>query len=141
MTWYAVPYSYVTSPDSYLTLYAGRVNQREMWGYKPGQLRYESFRARRYTPTVPPQRTGDFGGPYAFYKLCDISLMFRYSRAEATAPPTPSNPSHVVDGFNAPPWLKNKKFYYMVAKSLTEAEQIPIHLSFAAELLFSDPDV
>lgn len=145
LTWYNVPYSYVSSVNSYLTKYIGYVNQFQfLFRYDPGTLLYTGFTARRYTPPVPKYDSID--DKYIIEKVCDITMKFEYtSRSVESTTATISNPNWIAGGHNCLPWMKNRKYYYATTAEIgtdgNPAKWIPLYLSVPFEILFQNPDV
>lgn len=158
VTWYQVPEYYITSPLSYINMYKGRINQLPwlLWG--PGQIRYDDYTTKRYTPPSPIL-AASWGTGYLFpQKLVDITFQFAVTARNATAQPftespvgqDPANLSYVAGGWNAQPWLTTRQFYYTVSvppgsgsgPTSPASGMVPAWLSFAGpQLLFTDPTI
>jgi hypothetical protein len=161
--WYQVPYRYISSINSHLLRWKGRVNQGlfKMQGHRfePGQLLYQNFTHARYTP--PVQALDQFEpGLFAVGKLVDIELTFLHTSRVGTDVPTPANLSWIAAGHNLFPRLGGPPgFYYVTTVAVdpaagpatpaaskiaydaaNPAKWPPMFLSFPVELLFTDPD-
>jgi len=142
--WFQVPYRYVTSANSYITKWVGRINQNAWYNWKPGQLLYLSYSPKRYSPPIPLEDDFWEGSFLTTQKLCNIEFTFLYTNRPATAlAAAPTNRHYVQAGHNLLPWFQTRKFYY--AKSVASTAlgipgDIPANLSFPIELLFTDPD-
>lgn len=143
--WVGVPLRYVTSANSYITRWRGRINQKAWTGpagpMGAGSLLYLAYTPRKYTP--PIQATDElFPGIFSTEKLCNIEMTFLYtSRTLATGetPNTPPNNGHyVVGGHNLLPH-NDKLFHYAVVAPVA-VNSVPTWLSFPIELMFTDPD-
>jgi hypothetical protein len=141
--WYGVPYRYMSSPNSYITRWTGRINQNA-WGttYPSGSLLYHSFKPTLYTPPVQKEVTDMYSGQSVFSteKLMNLELEFIWTTRTTSDPPTgptSGNLNYVIYGHNALPWHADRLFHY--AESAV-APNPPSFLSFPIEVLFSDPD-
>jgi len=161
ITWYQVPYSYITSPNSYLERYKGRINQNGWWRWRPGKLLYINYNPIRYqqpNPNMgfiksinPIQGNSDphdangnpvpsVGTAKSFLQTCDIELEFILT-SRILAPgdqPSPTNKNAVAAGHNLLPWGTDRKFHY--AETIG-GQAVPLWGSFPAEILFTDPDL
>ena len=155
--WYQVPYRFITSDNSYLTRWLGRINQKDFpkaangnfQQFGPGELLYISYSpAKIYNPPVPGD--GLFPGSFATDKLCDIELTFIYTnRVGTNLPMAPSSGegNFIIAGHNLKPWWVTRKFYYSESGPFTNTPCVantirtPSYLSFPMDLLFFDPDV
>lgn len=141
ITWYAVPYRFVTSPNSVLAFYLGRINQGDWYNWKKGELLYVGFNPKRYTP--PIQDIALFNNVPSTEKLCNLELVFIHTHRElGIAPSTTPPPQFVVGGHNLLPWMPTRKFYYATTRQTTVPPDpgTPSFLSFPIEQLFTDPD-
>jgi hypothetical protein len=140
--WFAIPFRYVESSNSYLANYANRVNQFDFWQWPAGSLLYRSFSIlRKWTPIVPD--TNPVFGTTAFTpdKLCDVELLWEFtSRKLAAPPPAPANGNWVQAGHNLMPNYADRGFYYVSTDNPNPALQVPLFLSVPFQLLFTDPD-
>jgi hypothetical protein len=161
--WYQVPYRYISSINSHLLRWKGRVNQGQfvMQGhtFAPGQLLYQNFTHARYTPPVPTMVEVE-ADLFMTGKLVDIELTFLHTSRVGTDVPTPSNLSWIAGGHNLFPRLGAPQgFYYVTVPAVNPAATVdtpaatrdaydaahpekwaPMFLSFPVELLFTDPD-
>ncbi len=162
ITWYQVPYRYVTSPNSYLEKYKGRINQNGWWRWQPGALLFINYNPIRYQQPNP-NSVGAYsinpssvaGGPLnpnpsptkypndSWAQTCDIEMDFiltrRYLQTGEIAIGSKGN--SVVGGHNLLPWGQDRNFHY--AETLDPAglgRNYPFWLSAPFEILFSDPD-
>lgn len=135
--WYQIPFSYVDSTNSYLTDYIGYINQNAWYGWPAGSLLYTGATVVRYTPPVPDVVPGFAGVSFSTEKLCDVELVFEYTKREAEYTPTLSNPNWIVGGHNLQPRFTDRKFYYV--KSNADGQSLFPSVPF--DLLFHDPDV
>lgn len=145
--WYEVPFDYIDDENSYLTDHIGKVNQLDWYGFPAGSLLYSGCTvSRRYTPPFP-EKTAWYGSvAYSTAKLCDVELLFEYTRREAgLTPPTPESENWVAAGWNLQPWLTTRKFYYATSEDPDDREDeeawVPTYLSVPFQLLFTDPDI
>lgn len=149
VTWFYVPQRYLTSPTSYLLKYKGYINQcvdpsNTTFGlYNPGQLLYAGCSASEaYTPPFPTVET--IFGTSQYAKFVDLKLTFLLTNRTATTAPTPSNNNFIVNGWNAQPWFKTSKYYYVTVRATAGTDatsDLPYFLSVPMEILFFDPDV
>lgn len=143
--WHQVPYRYVTSSNSYIVKYIGRINQGQWYGYPTGSLLYTAVSVDRYTPPIP-ERDAILGNSYfSLERYCDIEFQFDYSPRTQSSVPTPTNANWIASGHNLLPWLTDRSFYYAISPGKAdpndETKWVPRYLSFPFDLLFSDPDV
>jgi hypothetical protein len=148
VTWHQVPYGYVYSQSSYLTKYLGHVNQNSFLSYPAGSLLYDSFQAKRYTPPFPRVASQDWSTYVTAEKLCNVELLFVYTKRTApvgytpkTVPGAATRNDWIAGGHNLLPWLGDstggaRGFYYVEGP-----DGHPVYPSAPFELMFSDPDV
>lgn len=144
--WIGVPLRYVLSTNSYLNKFRGRINQNAWAGsagtgtsFPAGSLLYWDYQPRIYLPPAPV--TYSWAGAFLdFTRLCDIELTFMYTTRNITLAPTTSNANFVPAGWNALPYLPQRKFYYAYNTDLAGTTKYPQFYSFPVEILFSDPD-
>jgi hypothetical protein len=138
MTWYQVPYRYITSSNSYIRRFRNRINQFDWYGYPPGSLLYAGYTVKFYSPPlagIDPNWGG--AGVTSTAKLCDVTFEFILTRRTiAVAVPAPANGNHIALGHNLLPRIQNRKYYYVVSSP----GLVPSYLSYPAESLFLDPD-
>ena len=142
LKWWQVPLRYLTSSNSYITQYKGRINQFA-WGgpvggniFAKGSLLYLSFKPTIYTP--PLQQSVNVFNSATYERMCDIEFDFLWTTRTGTAlPANPTNQNYIVGGHNLLPYPVNRSFYYSVSN---DAQQVPSWISFPVELLFKDPD-
>jgi hypothetical protein len=140
--WVQVPASVVDSANSYLMDYQGYINQLDWDGWPAGSLLYDRIgNVKRYTPPYPAEVVGPGGVGFSVERLCDVELIFKYTKRNVQSPPTPANPNWIAAGHNCPPWLVDRKFYYVQNSTSDTENQAPTFLSIPFSLLFSDPDV
>lgn len=150
LTWYQIPFRYLTSLNSYLAKYKGRVNQNAWNGpfgpvvnpgdtgyFPPGSLLYLTYKPTIYTP--PLQAANNvFNNTTGYERMCDIEVDFLWTSRQGTSlPADPNNQNYVVDGHNLQPFPPARVFYYATS---TDGKAVPAWLSFPIELLFTDPD-
>lgn len=168
--WYAVPFRYITSPNSYIAPtpnrnWRGRINQNPFMFWPAGSLLYMGYSVTKYTPPTMdigtytaylPAVSGDTLNPDAtgpvinYERLCDITLTFlhtnRYQAGSLGADIT--NKNYVAKGHNLLPLLNDGSFRYATRTPLNpdgtvgtpSVQNPPAWLSFPAEVLFTDPD-
>ncbi len=146
--WYKVPYRYIISPRSYLNKYKGYINQinnargNTFGTYTGGQLLYVGYKPSE--PYTMPYPTVEWiFGVNQYAKYGDIELNFLCTNRTSTSPPTPSNLNYLTSGWNAQPWFKDQKYYYVATRTTpgTDAtSDTPPYLSVPFEILFTDPD-
>lgn len=142
MRWYQVPERYVSSRNSNLKKYIGRVNQTGFDQWEAGELLYLGYTQRRYTPPIPDRVANNNDNTiFTAEKLVDLELTFEETVRTIGSAWTPSNASWVAGGHNLQPFLRDQKFYFAGRKSSTASERLPTFLSFQIGLLFTDPDV
>lgn len=154
LSWYQVPYRYITSPKSFLKKYRGRVNQTEFFNWLPGELLYLGYKTpRRYTPPVPhldqlPDADDPFEGLGVFstQKFVDIELKFLGTKRQyAPAKPyVPTNKNFLASGHNVLPWAADRSFHYCTsynrADENNQNQWVPSWLSAPFQILQTDPD-
>lgn len=140
--WYQVPYSYITSDNSYLKAGLNRINQLDWYGYAAGTLLFVGMDQTRYTPPNPEYDTWFDTATFSTEKLVDITMTFvRFNPPELTADempdPMPTLGCDVVGGHNLLPYLAGGtgKFYYG-----TNPDGRPLNRSYPFQLLFCNPD-
>ena len=149
MRWYQVPERYVSSRNSNLKKYGGRVNQVAWDQWEAGELLYKGYRQKRYTP---PVLWSNLPGPndatiFGVEKLVDLEIVFEETARTIGKAYTPSNNNWVANGHNLQPYLPDYKFYYSGRSTADDivstpgAKRYPTFLSFEIGLLFTDPDV
>lgn len=151
LTWYHVPFRYITSKTSYLNRYRGRVNQRAFFEdqdgemlFQPGELLYLGFTPKIYTS--PLLQYVDIGGSSSPARFCNIEMLFLYTNRVGVNLPTASTttalPSvnYIAAGHNLQPYFPHRKFYYTVFNDTNNATKAPYWKSFPVEVLFTDPD-
>jgi len=148
LTWYEVPYSFVTSANSFFRKYQGRINYQSFLGWPAGSLLYVTIQARPYMQPIPLVPPG--GGAARPVALCDIDvIMMETSRTIApgdAAQPAPAPGGRltnwVVGGWNLQLWWRDRQFHYCHQGKSTDplSSQIPLFRSVPLQLLFSDPD-
>jgi hypothetical protein len=153
VTWYQVPYRYVTSPNSFFRQYLGRVNQKQWLNFYPGEMLYLNYTPIIYQPPNPDQ-VGWFAGIFSQEKWCDVELTFLVTTREGRKLPqgvnipghpelSDINPNWVIDGHNLQPWLgaPGDFFYATVSNVAGQTAGRPLWLSGPIpEILFTDPD-
>jgi|HubBroStandDraft_4_1064222.scaffolds.fasta_scaffold00029_60 hypothetical protein len=153
--WYAVPYRFITDPNSYITRMLGRINQMSWYNWQPGQLLYLGFNPKKFTPPVVQTRLfqappGGSNNPVALPDLlCNIEftflLTYRVGTGDIGPFPNPNNKNWIAVGHNLQPWYGDRAFHY----SSSDANfygvqqgisgQYPKWLSAPFALLFQDP--
>lgn len=153
ITWFGVPYRYVTSSKSYLSRWLGRINQSDWWYWKKGQLLYigwNPFKFNTLAPEEVPENAGAPGGGVAGNpagliapnKLCNIEFTFLLTnRTASDLPAAPTNKSYIQAGWNLQPWFTDRRYHYCSSNAKGGLiPNVPSFLSFPIELLFYDPD-
>lgn len=164
LKWDQIPYRYVTSANSYIKKYRGRVNQEKFMNWNPGELLYLGFKiARRYTPPVPrlvaiEDVGGALGDPFAgggvfsTEKFVDLELNFLETTRKAsgvTYNPAAFNRNWVNAGMNLEALSADRKFHYATsykrggfagADAANQNFWTPSWLSVPHQVLFFDPD-
>lgn len=144
MTWFQVPYRYLTSERSVLASFAGHVNQFDWNGFSAGSLLYNGCGTSRiYTRTFPAFEEGS--GAYSPDLMADFVLNFEHVVREAgSTPPTPANANWVAAGHNLQPWFGDRKFYYATSfdpsNPADTSKWYPAYFSKPFEMLFTDPE-
>lgn len=148
VVWHAVPYRYVSSPDSFLKRYANRVNQNQWvfqgYTFEPGQLLYLGFKYKRWQAPFPlPDE--EFAGRFALEKWVDVTMTFAFCDREALSRPDLPNPNWIPQHHNALPSFFDRDFHYVCSfrkDAPTDRNYWrPIYESAELRLLFMDPDV
>lgn len=143
-TWHQVPYAFVSTPDSYIRRYPGRVNQFPFLWWLPGELLYEGYNAKISTPPFP-DATLRPGAPVSSFDLvCDIEFTFSETVREKTGDYNPLRNGWIANGHNLMPWVNGGRgFVYSVTPypDLPNDQDgwIPTFESFPFELLWSNP--
>lgn len=144
--WRQVPYSFLTSQNSFIKAAQGSINQQTFYIWPPGTLLLMAAQPLSvYTPPVPDM--GQWGNKLVVCnnKLMDLELTFSYFDPGALTgtkvPSTLTNNSHIAAGHNLLPWLMSGggNFYY--AKGGAAVNYEPTYPSYPFELIFRDPDV
>jgi hypothetical protein len=135
--WYEVPYRFVTSANSYLTRWRGRINQNAWRGYPAGSLLYDGFTANDYCSPFPSIDALGLDARLGVEFLCDVVLKFVHTTRKITGSPNaaPSNGNYIAAGHNLLPYFPLQTFLYAMSSS-----GVPSFLSFPLDLLFTDPD-
>jgi hypothetical protein len=154
LTWFNVPYRYLTSGNSYITGDLGRrpwfgcVNQNPLTllgvTYPPGSLLYLNWKPvqSRYGRAIDALLTQDGVEGYGVEKFIDIQLDFAVTWRTVPAgdlaalPNVPAAANYVRAGWNLQPWLVDRRFHYAQANG---TPFMPSHHSAPLELLFTDP--
>lgn len=139
--WYQVPFRYITSPNSFLNQWVGRINQTAWYFglFPPGSLLYKGYTYKIYTPPVPGLSPFIATTFTSSPKLVDIQLRFAYTTRTSTFAPSPSNANFIAAGWNLMPWWGDLGFHYCtIGKSGGNGR--PQYLSFVPDFLFGDPD-
>lgn len=134
--WIQVPFSYLDSSSSYLTRYAGYINQQDWYGWPAGSLLYRGCTARRYVPPVPARLVENGATTFSIAKLCDIEMIFDFTERTIGSAATAAASNYIAAGHNLMPWIQDRKFYYVISNS----SNAPTYLSVPFQLLFQDPD-
>ncbi len=155
-TWFNVPFDpYISSPNSYLKRFRGRINQTlwQFWG--PGELLYLGYSLRRYTP--PVQKIVLINNPnggadkaiFSAQKYCDITLSFleTYRPTDDQFVPAAKNwvgGKNTASHNNLPICIDRNYFHYAAMKDKTTPGDPflyqPSWDSFPIQLLFQNPD-
>ncbi len=154
--WYQVPFSYISSTNSYIQAFRGYINQLDWYLWKAGELLYLDFRIKRYTPPAPalqllgnpfdpPPPAGVVKSTYSTEKFVDIEFDFlQTNRTTSDNQYTPFNTNWIVKGHNLMPYWLDRKFHYAttydIAAPFNEAKWLPSWLSVPFSLLFTNPD-
>jgi hypothetical protein len=166
ITWYMVPYTFISSPDSFILEGIGHINQNPWCDWDKGQLLLEGIQIVRYTPIVPQMALWPVAtNAYANNKYCNISFfMTLVNRPFATIsdggdgtrlaiPNDPVLPPWADDAaaiqivqrhHNLVPWGHCLyQFFYAKLQNIADyegAQGLPVYPSFPFELLFTNPD-
>ena len=136
MTWHQVPYRYFSSPNSWLRLLRGYINQFAWYDWEAGELLYLSCNPIRYTPPIL-QPIQWIEGTTTVEKWATMELTFLSTRRVGQdLPASAPSANYIIGGHNLLPWHGNRKFYY--TKSNTTSA--PSFYSAPFELLWTDPD-
>ena len=153
VTWYQVPLRLVTSANSFLVRFLGRVNQNPVvlpYGLtcSPGQMLYLNFGIKPYTP--PVQNVVALGTGYnvvSTEKFVNIEMHFLYTNRSNISPPAsaPTNKNFVYQGGHN--CLVGPDFQprYAITTSnppvyVPPYPNQPAWLSGPLEVLWTDPD-
>lgn len=145
--WYAVPYSYVLSQDSFFDQYAFRINQIEWMGYPPGSLLYTNVVVNRvYAPPVPDVEPWFDSTVPSAELLCDLTINLLHTRRAVPSPHEFSNGNWLGVGWNTEPFVQTPGEFHTVSSVSGNPDddpdkQRPKFLSFPIQKLFQDPDV
>jgi hypothetical protein len=140
--WMMVPWSFVTSANSWITNRVAHVNQLQFMTWPAGSLLYVGAAIKRYTPIFPSvvATTGDTVS-FSLDKLCDIEFRFLYTkRTRAADPATLTNNNWVAQGHNLQPWYGDNG-YYMAQTLKAGVKGPPTYPSFPFQLLLTNPDL
>lgn len=162
-TLFAIPFRWLTSPNSYIRRLRGLVNQFAWWegttqgtyDFPAGSLLYMTFKPSIFSAPTQTPVAWNWAGVQSLPKLCNVDLVFLRTERYAKDPPTPTNSNFIVNGFNAQPWLGGcqpgatvgtntplpggRLFYY--ATDSGTAGGTPSFISAPIpHLLFQDPD-
>lgn len=165
--WYAVPFRYITSPNSYIRRYRGHINQFDFWetptvAGKPGDVSYVFpkgtllYLSYKYTPFNPPIPQSSAWVPTlpntaVPAKLVNIEFTcLNTIRFTSGVPVVPYNPNWITAGHNLlPSFSGNRDFHYATCfgfqvaflnDQLNPSGWVPSFKSFPFELCFFDPD-
>ncbi len=168
MKWHQVPYSYITSPRSFISNCPhGVLNQFDFYDakgdgdckWKAGALRYGGVTVEDYRPPIPPEITNLLGMNLGTddNKLVDITFTFYETNRQRLADRLPSpesvgagvNKNWLIKGWNLQPYLNkpNRYFYsHTIAQGVSDdpadkTKWYPHHFSFPFELFFMDPEL
>ena len=139
--WYEVPYSFVTSKNSYFDLYGGRINQTEFYGYPAGSLLMKTPARVLRTYTKPFPEFVPWNGAFlpTQQKLCDLEfemIFVNRTLAQAYTPGAGETANGIVGGHNLVACHIDNKFYY----GLNSQTKRPIYPSVPFEIFFRNPD-
>lgn len=138
--WYQVPFSFITSGNSYFDQYAGRVNQYDFYGYPKGTLLMNNVEVLKvYTQPFP--QFVEYNGAFlpTQQKLCDLQLNCTFRDpplAQAYTPGGTESKNNIVAGHNLIPCHIDNKFYY----GTNENNKLAIYPSVPFEIFFRNPD-
>lgn len=150
VTWHYVPLSLIEDDKSAIIKYLGRINQTDWvtpWRtYPAASLLYVGVEAHRYMPYLPTGKISVLGTLDLDHEyVCDITFVFDYTvrKAEPVSAAI-LNGNWLVDGWNAKPWVNDKKFYYVTSTDgapvdVDFSKWTPSYLSFLVQHLFTDP--
>ncbi len=163
-TWYQVPFSYISSTNSYINSFRGKINQINWFNWAAGELLYLDYRIKRYTPPVPALQILDNpfneqpppvppllpGKTFSTAKLVDVEFSFLDTVRTTNDTYVPANNNWIVKGHNLLPyWIDRKYFHYAttfnkadgaVPAGSDQAQWYPSWLSVPFSLLFTNPD-
>ncbi len=155
--WYQVPFTYISSTNSYINAFRGKINQLDWFNWSAGELLYLDYRIKRYTPPVPaldqvPNPFAEDPGNKTFStaKLVDVEFSFLDTVRTTNDTYTPANRNWIVKGHNLLPyWIDRKNFHYATTFNKADGaapagsdqtQWYPSWLSVPFSLLFTNPD-
>lgn len=143
--WHRVPYRYVSSRDSWMRRFKGRINQDDWGSWKAGELLYLDAKVHRYLPAIPTfYQNGSNTYSPLLGALCDVEFLFELREWENADAPTMTNASFIeTRGHNLERWFMNPGKAYLSVSGDPDnpPEWVPKYFSFPIARLFSDPDV
>ncbi len=149
--WYQVPFSYISSTNSYIQAFRGRINQLNWFNWPAGSLLYLDFRIKRYTPPTPalivqanPFAQAGAKNTFSTDKFVDIEFSFLHTTRTTGDTYVPFNTNWIVKGHNLMPYWLDRKFHYTttydIASPFDQSKWLPSWLSVPFSLLFTNPD-
>ncbi len=152
--WYNVPYSYLSSPNSFLRKFKNRVNATSFAGYAAGTLLYLGVKvSKRYTPYLPDYDIEDNALVVSQDKFADFVLTWEVNEARVSGHPTDRPPWLFSSPHNCAPWFGDRYWYSIVTAPPppgTPPDYTPtndptkwksLYPLYPSEVLFTDPDV
>lgn len=146
LLWVGVPLRYLTSGNSYLRKWRGRINQNVWLGpqnypFQPGELLYVGYKPQKFQPPIQALIANGVLVGVDYSKLVNIELTFLYTTRTGTdLPAAPANGNYIMGGHNLLPYFPNRNYYYTVFSPDGGTTEYPMYLSFPLELMFTDPD-
>lgn len=140
LRWYQVPFSFVTSTNSYFDKYSGRVNYQDFYGFPKGTLLLNNVEVLK-TYTQPFPEFVPWNGAFlpTQQKLCDLQFNCIYRNptlAQAYTPGATESKNNIVGGHNLIPCHIDNQFYY----GTNENNKLAIYPSVPFEIFFRNPD-
>ncbi len=154
-TWYQVPFSFVSSRNSFIKAYRGRINQKDWYNWRAGELLYLNYTIHRYTPPVqaltkfpnPFDPNGEAGAiEFSTAKFVDIEFQFLETVRPTDDTYRPLNQNWLSAGHNLLPIAVDRKYFhyatsYEFANPNDQTKWVPSWLSAPIpQILFTNPD-
>jgi len=152
INWWNVPYTYVTSANSYLDRFLYRVNDQEFntynfGNYPAGSLLFTNYTTKIITPaTNNANYVGSFNNLEYWPRYCNIQLQFLLTKRTLGAQPQTLPPQYTASGHNSLPYFGSSKdplnntFLYCNSYPTSAAYAAPLWKSYPTFLLWQNPD-